>query len=302
MKYRPERSRRDPCKEGLRLKIGPLTFALEFRDCRVREWPHPFYEPFVAEEGQDLTLRVHGEPPPSQAAGDCIFDAGNHWKLKRGMGALRFETFHPLHGSLQSVGLLNGDLSCCDCFLAARKNGTVSVTVPAVMQPLGQWLLVQRLARHRGGLIHGLGVAVSDAGIAFVGPSGAGKTTLCRLFQERRAGEILSDENISVYGKDGAFHLSGTPWPGAGFAASARSVPLRKVYFIKHGPQNKVEALSRNQAFRKLAAQLYLPMADPESLAQSLRFAQQLLEQVPCAELAFLPDARIVDEILKEEA
>ncbi|MBI4482409.1 MAG: hypothetical protein HY652_05910, partial [Acidobacteria bacterium] len=83
---------------------------------------------------------------------------------------------------------------------------------------------------------------------------------------------------------------------------SARSVPLRKVYFIKHGPQNKVEALSRNQAFRKLAAQLYLPMADPESLAQSLRFAQQLLEQVPCAELAFLPDARIVDEILKEEA
>ena len=63
--------------------------------------------------------------------------------------------------------------------------------------PLDELLLQGLLARGRGAEIHACGIADgSGRGLLFVGQSGAGKTTMARLWEGERGITVLSDDRI----------------------------------------------------------------------------------------------------------
>ena len=70
-------------------------------------------------------------------------------------------------------------------------------------------LLLSYLAKGRGIIIHGCGIARKGKGVLFVGESGAGKSTLARMWDEEDGVEILSDDRTVVRRKGREFWISG---------------------------------------------------------------------------------------------
>src|SRR3989449_11671129 len=95
--------------------------------------------------------------------------------------------------------------------------------------PLDELLLIHLLAAGRGVEVHACGVvAPNGQGYLFVGQSGAGKTTMARLWQKAQAGgiRILSDDRIILRKSNGTVWMYGTPWHGEAAMACAARAPL----------------------------------------------------------------------------
>ena len=94
--------------------------------------------------------------------------------------------------------------------------------------PLDELLMVHLLARGRGVAIHGSGVVDADGrGTLFAGQSGAGKTTMARLWLSEPGVKILSDERVVLRQEGDDVWMYGTPWHGDGRIANQGRAPTR---------------------------------------------------------------------------
>lgn len=216
---------------------------------------------FVAEGGQpDVRLRVVREASCPAVAGEKLFDAGSVWQLYRVDGQYQFRFTAPRFGpepyktaSLYSDFTIGEVCLRAACFRSKRP-------VYALEYPLDELLMVHLLAHGRGVEVHGCGVADSDgAGYLFLGQSGAGKTTMARLWRPEQplpdgrgsegnrkkpgvspdssAADILSDDRIILRFLEGRLWMYGTPWHGEACLASARRTPVDRIFFLGRGEE-----------------------------------------------------------------
>ena len=145
-----------------------------------------------------MRIRAGWGDPREPDARDLLFDSGKGlWRLYRGGLGLQFVfTSSPL-GTLPyqmasfSPDFTEGEVSVRREVFAGR------LPLYPLQYPLDELVMVHLLARGRGVAIHGSGVVDADGrGTLFAGQSGAGKTTMARLWlagagredPERRAG------------------------------------------------------------------------------------------------------------------
>jgi len=133
----------------------------------------------------------------------------------------------------------------------------------------------------------------------FAGYSGAGKTTLSRLWLEQTGSVVLNDDRVIVRRRSGGYGAYGTPWHSQERAVSNLAVPLDRVFVVSHGPRNRAERLSPAAATAALLARTFLPYWDAEGTSFVLGFVQAMIEQVACFSLAFVPDLSVVDYLLE---
>lgn len=167
-------------------------------------------------------------------------------------------------------------------------------SLPWLMQPLVELLLVNLLAKKEGIMVHGLGINDRGTGIAFLGGSGTGKSTLSEFYKDEEGVNILSDEHIIIRRENGQFWLCGTPWPGMAMVASPESVPLNCIFFIEHGPANKIFGQG---TMSDLLPLLFLPFWDKERVGLILEVCEKLLSKIDCKKLGFVKDRSVIDFI-----
>ncbi len=250
-----------------------------------------------------VRLHVHCGELPNLTPDALIFDATpNHWRLFRANGHDVFEVFDtlPPHPTVQ-LAVMRPDFRTGEIYRRPEPSSpTRSWSLTRLMRPFGELLLITLLAQGRGVLLHALGVADQGEGLLFIGRSGAGKSTLANLYRPHQEVTILSDERVVVTKADGRFWLSGTPWPGEGLNVSADTVPLRKVFFLEHGPHNTLIADRHLTLYELLFQQLFLPFWNAEALEFVMSFADELLSSLPAHRLAFVNDARVIEFLRKE--
>jgi hypothetical protein len=157
--------------------------------------------------------------------------------------------------------------------------------------PLDELLFQHRLARHGAMEIHACGLFVGGRVVLFCGRSGAGKSTTARLWRRSRpATRILSDDRVIVRTR-GTVTAHGTPWHGDGGFATPVSGPLGAVFFLRHARHTRIRPLGRAAAAARLFARAFPPPWDARAVAQVLAACDRVAARVPCAELAFRPDA-----------
>jgi hypothetical protein len=265
------------------------------------------YQPFFAYKPEllaDIRLEIRCGRLPKARPQAAVFDATpNHWRLYRPDGRYLFEFLHPKppHPRVQLAEMASNFRSGVIHRRPDRRSPRPSWSLPWVMQPFGELLLIQLLSQGRGVLLHALGVIDQGEGLLFVGRSGAGKTTLANLYKPHQGVTILCDDRVVVTKKDGRFWLSGTPWSGASFTVSAETVPLRKVFFLEHGSRNALIADAHLTLYGLLFQQLFLPFWDSETLAFAVTFAHELITALPAHRLAFVNDRTAV-EFLRAQA
>lgn len=278
----------------LKIRIADVSIAIEDYLRLPREIP-PAYRPFMGEGKRDIRLGVHqGIPDP--LIGEKVFDCPPIWTLFRQEGTFFIRIFDRF-SDLRRTLVLSEEIKETDLYFS---QGTCAFHDP-FYGPAMELLMLNYLARGRGGVLHALGIARNGKGILFVGESGTGKSTLARLWDHEEGITVLSDDRVIIRKHGDHFWIYGTPWHGEARFASPGKARLEKLFFLKHGEKNRIREIKGIDQVSRLIACAFPPYWYPPGMDFSLDILNNLAAQVPCQELNFTPDKdaiRFVERII----
>lgn len=286
--------------DRLFIRIADITFALGNADPALSIRIGDPTQKFLTHDTQpDSTIEARlDDLSPMATSGKKIFDSGSTWRLYEWNGIYEFTFTSAAFGSVPcKIARVQKDFSSAEVAIH-RPYCEPGQPLYPLDYPLDELLLVHLLALGRGAEVHSCGVVDSNGdGLLFVGQSSAGKSTIARLWEGEPDITILSDDRIILRHLDGTLWMYGTPWHGdAGFALPNRA-PLARIYFLRHGEKNELIPLSTAAAVGRMFACSFVPFYSPEGLEFTLGFLEQVAKAVPCYELRFVPDKRVVEFI-----
>ena len=187
------------------------------------------------------------------------------------------------------------DLSCFRILIL--ENLVEKVRENPFIYPIDQIILIYKLSKYKGIIIHSAGISALGGSYLFCGRSGAGKSTFSSLLSRQKTSHILSDDRIIVREKGGVFHAYGTPWPGEAGIAKNESAPLKGIFFLHKANRCYIKDIGKKEALRQLLPVASIPWYDPETADRVLDTAEILIEEIPAFELHFRPDETVIPVI-----
>jgi hypothetical protein len=263
------------------------------------------HEPFLKDGAGDdcasILLAPAGALRQPRRAGKTLFDTGAVWRLEDVDGGHHLLTLRsPLYGADPYLQVE------FDPSYATGQGETLDGgphlsggTMHPFVYPFDEVVFLARLAQSRGVLVHACGITYRGRGILLLGTSGAGKSTSARLWSERPATQILSDDRIVIRPHGDGYRIFGTPWHGDAACESPGSAPLHAVFILEQAPRNRIVEMKSSQAVAQMMVRAFPAMWDQKGLEFAVRFLSTLATQVPVRRLQFLPDGSSVDCVLE---
>lgn len=253
-------------------------------------------------EGPPPIARVHaawGDPRVPDGAA-LAFDSGKGlWRLFRTAAGLELVFTSSMLGPAPYQAAAFGEDWRDGRVTLRRASFAARLPLYPLHYPLDEVFMVHLLARGLGVEVHASGVVTSDGrGFLFAGASGAGKTTVSKLWRQERGVTILSDERIILRADAHGVWMYGTPWHGDGHIAHPGRARLERIFFLRHGARNALAPVAATAAIARLFACGFTPFHDAEGLDFSLRFLGEVVHACRSDELAFVPDRGVVDFVL----
>jgi len=253
----------------------------------------------IHEENPDITIEASWDDLPTmKLEGQKLFESGAVWHLYEKDRTYMFLLNSEALGSIPyTIARVQKDMTWGEVLLH-RNYFDPHKSIYPLEYPLDELLMVNFLSLGRGAEVHACGLADSQGnGHLFLGQSRAGKTTLARFWQKEKGVTVLSDDRIVLRRIGERLWMYGTPWHGEAELASPAKVPLTRTYFLQHGKTNEQAQLGTTEAVARLFACSFLPFYSPEALEFTLGFFEEVVKEVPCHELRFFPDKRVVEFI-----
>ena len=276
-----------------RFRIGPAIIAIEAETPQQRI--NAFY-PLFRDHGferPDLRIHIRNDPPPSMTdTFDCEFT--NHWKLFRTENRFCLEVYEQKEFRRKHLIVINSEWNQADFFLFSEEKDCWhpgEIFVPFVQWWLTGWLAFQK----RGMIVHGSAVSLGEAALAFVGPSGAGKTTIARWCRDAGGKTVLNDERVILWQNQEGWKVSGTPWPGMLWEATPITQPLAAICILNKAAVNQFVPWSQEMILTHLLPEAFFPIWDFGRTDGLVETASRLIQEIPCGELSFRNDASIVN-------
>ena len=89
--------------------------------------------------------------------------------------------------------------------------------------------------------------------------------------------------------------MFGTPWHGEARFGAARGIGLKYIFFLHHGQKNEIQPLTISESVQKLLQCSFPPYWDPAGMQFSMQLFEDIAVRVPCQQLAFEPDGKVID-------
>jgi hypothetical protein len=148
------------------------------------------------------------------------------------------------------------------------------------------------LAKEGGFLLHSAGAIRNGRAFLFSGVSGAGKTTISRLAPADVT--LLTDEVSYIRRTANGYRACGTPFAGELARVGENcSAPIASLFFLKQGPENKIEPIEKSEATRRLMRNILFFAEDANLVKSVFQSACDFVEQVPVLRLTFTRDSRV---------
>jgi len=245
-------------------------------------------------ENGGIRFNVHHGPLPEIKPEEIIFDSSNTWALFKSDNkyVLQNNTIE-FDSSPDIFIVLNSNLTSGDIFLDYDQSDKADLSDP-LGWPLKQILMIFLLSFGKGILIHACGIDDGGNGVLFLGNSGHGKSTMGKLWLENQC-DILNDDRVVVREKDDQFWMYGTPWHGTLAEWSLEGLPIRKIFFLNPGGKNNAIRKNGAEAVAMLITRSFPPFWDQKGMTYTMNLCHRLVNKIPCHELRFEPDERIVD-------
>ena len=278
----------------LGIRIADLSISIE-GDIPLDEWEIPAsYKPFVQSGKEDIQLHLHRKGLNGKL-GKKTFDCPPIWTLYRQNGTSVIKIHYELHDLARTL-VLAPPIEKADLYFTDKSPRFLD----PFFGPTMELLIVHSLAEGKGAIIHACGISKDGKGILFVGESGAGKSTIAKMWDQEPGVDVLSDDRNIVRKKGDRFWVYGTPWHGDAKFASAESVVLERIFFLRQGKENAISEIKEIHPVSLFLTTSFPPFWDAEGMVFTLEMLTDLTTQVPCQELTFRPDKSIIDFVLEE--
>lgn len=164
-----------------------------------------------------------------------------------------------------------------------------------------EWFLLQQ-----GGLmLHASLVSWEGRGILFCAPSGTGKSTQAKLWEQHLGSQTLNGDRAAIRCEQGVWSAWGLPYAGTSGIYRNQSVPVSALVLLRQGTQNRISEVSPLVAFKGLLPECNARRWDGNSMERLMGILFQLVDDIPCYLLECRPDREAVellrDVIVKEE-
>lgn len=149
-----------------------------------------------------------------------------------------------------------------------------------------------QLLHFDGFYLHASAVEVDGMAYLFSAPSGTGKSTHTRLWQQlfREKACIFNDDKPALRYLDGKWYAYGTPWCGKDGINVNRKVPVAGICFLKQAQHNRIRTLSSKEAIQSLMSQTIRGFRNQERLLLLLNLLEKLIQTIPIFELENRPE------------
>jgi hypothetical protein len=136
-------------------------------------------------------------------------------------------------------------------------------------------------------LFHGSAVAVDGECYLFTAKSGTGKSTHTRLWRELFGSRavMVNDDKPLLKVTESKTCVFGTPWDGKHHLSQNISAPLKAICILERGTENRIEKISRAEAYPMLLQQTYRP-SDAAALEKTLVLLDRLSQNTALYRLA----------------
>ena len=248
----------------------------------------------ITDNSGEVRFRVHYGCIPEMSSGEKIFDSDSTWSLYSTGGKYVLQDCSFESDSLPDrVVFLESDFKSGDIYI--RDDGANQCLPPDPLgYPLNQILMIILLSLRRGVMLHACGIDDRGCGYLFLGNSTHGKSTMARLWFENH-GTVLNDDRIIVRERDGEIWMYGTPWHGDFEELSPKGLPICKIFFLRHGDKNSAIPKKGAEAVSILLTRCFPPLWDKKGMEYTIGLCHHIVEKIPCHELSFEPDMKIVD-------
>lgn len=277
----------------IRVSIAGFDFVIGPLDA-VQQQKAQNLKTFFSKENHGINLKIfsNGEIP-DMPLDTRIFSSGSHWQLYRHNGDYCFKITSSEKNKefISRLAVFPSDFSSAKIYTYSP----VGDKGFPLEYPLDQILLIHLSALNKGVLFHACGVVLEEKGLIFVGHSGAGKSTIGKLFLKYKQALILSDDRIVAKKEGSDFMIHGTPWYGSLGLCSPDKARLKKIFFLKKSDRNSVTPLSTRESVKYLTSFSFLPYWEKTPLIKTLSTINSIASiRNLCCELSFKPDKNIV--------
>lgn len=138
--------------------------------------------------------------------------------------------------------------------------------------------------------------AIEEAGqaVLFLAPSGRGKSTQARLWQDLRGARQLNGDKTGIACQNGRITACGLPFCGTSGICTRFELPVRAMILLGQARENSIRRLTGVTALRAILQNCFGHRGIPGCTEKMLEILTPVLEQVPVYSLACTPDERAV--------
>ncbi|MGE5613692.1 MAG: hypothetical protein ACM3XR_04740 [Bacillota bacterium] len=157
--------------------------------------------------------------------------------------------------------------------------------------------LTNHILFKNGLVLHASCILYDKKGIAFTAPSGTGKSTHARLWEEYKPGTVvLNDDTPAIRIIDGNPVVYGTPWSGSEFKFKNASAPLSAIVVLEQArDESSITKVSPFEAVKILMPQFILPYYDRQLMDMAIKTLEVIIAKVPIYHLKCRPDTEAVE-------
>jgi hypothetical protein len=284
----------------MRLKVADIVFDVSCDIPMETLYLESPCSAFYSNENPDVFIHGHYSSLPdfTPKDQDKAFSSNIFWNVYRIDSRPVFILKTP--SSVQPphcIAVFDDKFRCGDVYyrMSYFADAGISLLPHPLAFPIFHLLMISLLSKGYGVLLHACGINDNGIGYLFTGSSSHGKTTMARLWEDEAT--VLNDERIVLRQNNGQLWMYGTPWHGEYDRISPDGVPLRKVFFLRHGTEDAVHQQKALSAAAMLLTHSFMPLWETDGMQFILDFCALISETVPCYELNFLPKKTVVDFI-----
>ena len=280
--------------DNLNFRVADAYFHIEFIDKEDDRHLLPSFPAFYIKEPLPeppmFTLTVGHQlctaTPKGKEVGQFDCGGANHGIYKLDEGGYAIHISSPT-GSLSCILQSNADFTQCQATLVGNEDDRKFGLNNAVMI-----CFAFSGAYHDILLIHSSVPMIADKGYLFLGKSGTGKSTHCKLWLNNFEGaDLLNDDNPALrLHPDGNVYVYGTPWSGK----TPCYRPLRRrvggFLQLEQAPYNEIKRLHPVQAFAKVLSSCSTMPWDSPSYKRICATTSRIIAKAPVFHLKNLPN------------